>query len=321
VSHLPGRRLAELTASLSERYRASAGAAGSGLRMAPLSPDEVAAYCAFRLPATVAATESALRSLADACPGLIARGVLDIGGGPGAGMFAACRTFASVEWAQVLDANREMMRAGAEIAGSALGPAPSPHLTWVQADLGRIGSLDPADLAIAAYVLAELPPPTAGRLIGLAAAAARAVVVVEPGTPAGYRRVLAARDALLAAGMVVAAPCPHGSACPMGAGDWCHFSVRVARSKVHRLAKGGSLGHEDEKFSYVAAVHADAARAVVPARARIVRHPEWRRAAVVLRLCVEPPALETCVVPRSAGDAYRAARRAAWGAPWPRGAS
>src|SRR5690606_27604170 len=94
----------------------------------------------------------------------------------------------------------------------------------------------------------------------------------EPGTPAGYQRILAARDRLRQRGAALAAPCPHDAACPMAGRDWCHFAVRLDRSRLHRHLKGAALGWEDEKFSYVVAVPPGAPD---PRRAsaRIVRRP------------------------------------------------
>lgn len=103
-------------------------------------------------------------------------------------------------------------------------------------------------------MLNELTAADRAALVDAAAGAARAVLIVEAGTPAGYARVIEARDRLIAAGFRVAAPCPHSAACPIVPGtDWCHFAARVSRSSLHRQVKSGSLAYEDEKFSYVAA--------------------------------------------------------------------
>ena len=111
----------------------------------------------------------------------------------------------------------------------------------------------PRDLVTASYLLNELPEAARPRLIErLWQATAGVLVIVEPGTPAGYSRILAARDALIRHGANVIAPCPHAQACPLVAPDWCHFAARVARSRRHRLAKAATVPWEDEKFSYVA---------------------------------------------------------------------
>ncbi|WP_228984764.1 small ribosomal subunit Rsm22 family protein, partial [Streptomyces sp. DH12] len=135
-----------------------------------------------------------------------------------------------------------------------------------RARIGSALSLAPADLVTVSYVLNELTAPDRAALVDAAADAAQAVVIVEPGTPDGYARVIEARDRLIAAGFHVAAPCPHSAACPIVPGtDWCHFSARVSRSSLHRQIKGGTLAYEDEKFSYVAATR----RPVTPAPARV----------------------------------------------------
>src|SRR5258708_21955953 len=80
-------------------------------------------------------------------------------------------------------------------------------------------------------------------------ASRKALIVIEPGTVAGFECVRKVRDQLIALGAHIAAPCPHANPCPMTGNDWCHFAARVERSSMHRRLKGGDLGHEDEKFS------------------------------------------------------------------------
>lgn len=92
--------------------------------------------------------------------------------------------------------------------------------------------------------------------------------------------------------------------------EWCHFAVRLSRTRSQRLAKGGALGWEDEKFSYVVLVRDDGE----PAQARLVGHPRAQKGHVVLRVCA-PEALRTEVVTRRQ-DCYRLARHASWGEEW-----
>jgi ribosomal protein RSM22 (predicted rRNA methylase) len=69
--------------------------------------------------------------------------------------------------------------------------------------------------------------------------------VVEPGTPKGWQRILAARSRLIENGDHTIAPCPHRDACPISVPDWCHFSRRVARSRIHRRAKDADVPWDD----------------------------------------------------------------------------
>jgi ribosomal protein RSM22 (predicted rRNA methylase) len=95
------------------------------------------------------------------------------------------------------------------------------------------------------------------------------------------------------------------------AGDWCHFSQRVQRTAEHRQLKGGSLGYEDEKFSYLVASR----MAFTPAKSRIVRHPRKHTGFLHLNLCT-PAGLETRTVTKSQKPAYKFARQAEWGDAW-----
>lgn len=174
--------------------------------------------------------------------------------------------------------------------------------------------LDATDLVTVSYVLNELTPEARTALVDTAARAAQAVVIVEAGTPDGYARVIEARDRLIAAGLTVAAPCPHSDACPIEPGtDWCHFSARVSRSSLHRKVKGGSLPYEDEKFSYVVATRFTPR----PVEARVTRRPQIRKGQVLLELCTRDEALQRATVTKRHGALYRAARDTDWGDAWP----
>ncbi|MBN9735319.1 MULTISPECIES: small ribosomal subunit Rsm22 family protein [unclassified Pseudonocardia] len=305
---IPGGRLAPLVERLIGEYRSGSVPSSPILR----TDDDAAAYAAYRMPATHAAVVDVLGRVAGRVPDPVSH--VDLGGGTGAAVWAAAQVWPSVRRATVLEAAAPARALGRRLAEGASAPSVR-GARWESAVLGTGTELPDTDLLTACYLLGELPEPVRAALVDAAARTARVVVVVEPGTPAGYARVLAARSRLLAAGLRIAAPCPHDDVCPVTGDDWCHFAARVSRSSRHRALKAGSLGHEDEKFSYVVAVRDTAA----PAPGRVVRHPQTRKGLVTLRVCAADGSLRDTPVPRSRKELYRAARDAAWGDPWPPG--
>ena len=96
-----------------------------------------------------------------------------------------------------------------------------------------------------------------------------------------------------------------------GRDDWCHFAVRVPRTRRHRLLKGGSLGYEDEKYAYLVATIRSASD---DRAARVLRHPRVDKGRIQLALCTPDGAQRVVVTRRDTG--WRAARKAAWGDAW-----
>lgn len=279
--------LKSAAAALSEAYREGRGA--------PKLPDRerVAAYLVTRMPATYAATYSVLLELA----GLEIASVLDVGAGTGAASIAARQFFpaAAVTMVERDPAFADAARAWLPDAQTIVGDA-------------RSTTLPRRDLVVAAYSAGEFGAAAAKRLWE---AATVALVIVEPGTPRGFATIRAIRDELLAAGAHIAAPCPMESPCPVGEGDWCHFAARVERSSLHRRVKGGDLGHEDEKYSYVALTRAEVGRAA----ARVVRHPQHRPGLIEIATCTTE-GLRTERVGKREKERFRAARGVRWGERW-----
>lgn len=273
---------------------------------------DVAAYAAYRMPATYAAVAAALRHTAALTPGFRPRAHADVGGGTGAAVWAAAATWPSVEEVTVLEQAREAIAFGRRLARKSRSPAVR-DARWRQTVIDGQVRAPEADLVTMSYVLGELPERLRPDVIRSLAGGGAMVVLVEPGTPAGYERVGAARDLLIDLGLSVVAPCPHDGTCPIPGGrDWCHFSARLNRTALHRRLKVGTLGFEDEKFSYVAA----APQSWAPSPGRIIRHPQKRKGLVSLRLC-ETDGLRDVTVSKRQGEEYRAARKADWGDAWP----
>jgi ribosomal protein RSM22 (predicted rRNA methylase) len=122
---------------------------------------------------------------------------------------------------------------------------------------------------------------------------------------------MALRDLLIELGAFIAAPCPHHKVCPLKRNDWCHFSKRLSRSRIHRDIKQASLSYEDEKFSYLVALRLPG----VHPTARIIRKPLQRSGHVTLDLCASEGLKRQTISKRDKG-LYKAATQAGWGDIW-----
>ena len=268
-----------------------------------LSAAAVAAYAVGRVPATTAVSVEALTQLASALGGWEPRSLLDLGAGLGSSAWAAVSTFPTLEQVTLVEDSPAMIGAGQAVA------ATSTHHALRQARWAAKDAATPigrADLVVASYVLGELQDPVAA-VETWWNAAAEAILIIEPGTPAGFERILRARAQLVHAGASVAAPCPHDGECPLVGGRWCHFAVRVARSPLHRAIKAGTLSSEDEKFSYVAAV-----RSPVGSRSsRVLREPSRHGGHVRLELCSQEGLRDETVSRRD--PRYPYVRKLRWG--------
>lgn len=303
LEKVPLTALRQAASTLSERYRAE-------LRDGRLHMAEdmaVKAYLATRLPATYAAVRASLDALTDARPGFQPKSLLDIGAGPGTMLWAATDVWPELERAVLVEASAAVRKVGLSLATGAI----TARTDWVAGDATiDLDGIEPADLVSAAYVLDEIAPASLPKLVDrLWRLSADTLLVVEPGTPAGWQRILAARQQLIAAGAHVSAPCPHEAPCPLVPPDWCHFSRRVARSRLHRLAKDADVPWEDEKFIYLAASRQPAtARA-----ARIVAPPKTGSGKVVLKLCEPDGSAWERLFSKRDGAIFKSARRTDWG--------
>jgi ribosomal protein RSM22 (predicted rRNA methylase) len=307
-----GRDLARAAEALSQRYR-DAGAQMPGRHR--LSDLERLAYATVRLPATAAAVDAVLAALGARTADAPAT-VVDLGAGPATALWPLVARWPSIARVTLVDRDPDMLHLGLRLWRRAAPAGAGPEVVTRTGDLAA-ADVPPADLVIASYAIGELAAdaiaPAIDHALGLAR---RAVVLVEPGTPAGFARIRAARDRLLARGAAIVAPCPHGRSCPMTGGDWCHFAVRLDRSRAHRQLKHAELGWEDEKYAYVIATPAGAPT-VEPAAARVIRRPRKETGHVRLLLCGADGMADAVV--RRRDPSYRAARDVSWGDSWPDG--
>lgn len=295
------RHLSEAREELTRRYRQPLGS------QFMTTDAQRQAYVISRMPATYAALHLALAAVQERAS-LCIKSVLDLGAGPGTGMWAACEKFQDVETITLLEKDAALLSIGKQLAQFS-EQAVMYSAKWQEADLERLPDLPRHDLVLLSYSIGELNPQSIAPLIDLCwKSANQLLLIVEPGTPVGFERIRLIRRQLIDSGAHLIAPCPHHLACPMVGGDWCHFAARLERSSLHRRLKGGTLGYEDEKFSYVAATKTPFP---LPA-SRILRHPLRHSGHIMLKLCT-PEGLQEPTISKKMGDLYKQARKVEWG--------
>ncbi|MCW5809272.1 MAG: hypothetical protein KIT31_43360, partial [Deltaproteobacteria bacterium] len=154
------------------------------------------------------------------------------------------------------------------------------------------GAVPPADLVVLGSVLNELDPDAALRAVerGLAALAADgALIVVEPALRDTTRALHHLRDAAIARGAHVFAPCTrHTAPCPMLAhpDDWCHedrpLRLPPATAELARLTH---LRDDGMKLAYLVLRTSPLDLVPDPAAYRVVAAPHAQKGKLELLGC------------------------------------
>jgi ribosomal protein RSM22 (predicted rRNA methylase) len=293
--------LARSSTQLTETYR----------RGATSRAVDVRAYLAARVPATFAANQRVMEEMREVVPDFVPTSLLDIGAGPGTASWAAVASWPSL--AKIVQCEQDASFAEvaqALNAGSGIDALQSARL--LRSAERALPIDERADLVIASYMLAELPLEAMRETaLRLWTRSEKVLLLIEPGTPQGFARLRVVRDVLLGTGAQVIAPCTHQLACPMAGNDWCHFKVRLARSRAHMHAKGAIVPFEDEPFSYLVLGR----ELVAPKGGRIIAPTNVSKIRARLRLCADGQIKDQDIAARDK-PAYKRAKKVAWGERW-----
>ena len=295
--------LAEDVRNLSQRYRGARLNSDSLLK----TDREALAYALVRMPATFGAVSFALSAIANVTNCEL-QTMLDVGAGTGACGWAAEKIF---DLKQLICLEREVvMRKLGQRLMQGSGVTSLVEAQWLPFDLVKDDISQTADLVTASYVLNELDAKMRELAVKkLWQATKRILLIVEPGMPEAFKFLLNLRQILINEGAYVLAPCPHASKCPLPAEDWCHFSARVARSRLHRQLKGADMGYEDEKYCFLAVSR----QAPCLLYRRILKEPKVSKARVLCEVCSPDGALEQKEVSLRDKASYRVAKKWCWG--------
>ncbi|MCA2979659.1 MAG: methyltransferase domain-containing protein [Myxococcaceae bacterium] len=211
-------------------------------------PQLLGAYLLFYWPVSYAQARALLTEL-PARP----RTLLDLGSGPGpvafAGIDAGAReTIAADRSRPALELARQLAIAASESLGTRewSPERPLPDGTYDVVTMGHVvNELFGGDLARRAQLLEQV----LGRV-----KPGGSLVVMEPALRDTSRALLAVRDALVAKGFAVRAPCLFRGPCPalLKPSDWCH-AERTWRLPplTEALARAAGLHKESLKMSYL----------------------------------------------------------------------
>lgn len=293
---------------LTDKYRNERG----GRQSYMTKHAERIAYVAARMPATYAVVKKVLEEVKLIMAPIDPKSLIDMGAGPGTVMWAALEVYPGLKSLTMMEKDVELIALAKRLSSSHEELA-SKQVEWKNIDLEHHQEIPTADMIVFSYSIGELSSNKAETIINASwKSASQLLVVIEPGTPAGFQRIHKIRDQLISLGGNVVAPCPHANACPLKGGDWCHFSERIERTHLHRMLKDGSLGYEDEKYSYIVV---SKSACDLPS-GRVLRHPLKRSGHVSLSLCTEPGIIQE-TISKKTPEAYKKARKLDWGDYYP----
>ncbi len=297
-------KLKSVSDELSEKYKNESGKDKS----LTVTKEDTVVYSLVRMPATFSAVAAALEYTFEIVPELKnIKTAVDVGSGTGASIIAAYSMLDDLSEITCVEREKNMREIGIDLTEKFFSSSSS--VKWLGGDILRDDIPQSAGLVMESYMLNELSPENRIKVIDkLWNSTEKLLLLTEPGTQSGFEVLKAARTQLLSKGAYIAAPCPHMANCRLSFDDWCHFTVRVQRSKLHKYLKGGDVPYEDEKFSYMAFVK----EKPETKGARILRHPYIEKGMIKLKLCTETENKDI-IITKKYGEVYKQARKSECG--------
>ncbi|RIB08287.1 mitochondrial small ribosomal subunit Rsm22-domain-containing protein [Gigaspora rosea] len=291
---------------------------------------ESLAYVSGYLPITYGPIYNVLYELSTRLPDFSPKNVMDFGTGPGTVIWAAHEIWGSnIENFLGIDISEAMLRMAENILS---------YQNKIQnIEFKKYITYDPKtryDLVVSAFTFNELPNDNIRQSIleSLWNKTEDTLVLIEKGTPAGFRIIAEARKKILLSSTKLQAECPHDGECPLiESRNWCHFSQRINRpSYLMQTKKVVGNNYEDSKYSYVILrrgprprVQAETSKTLEKLThfsteafhwARLILPPIKRSGHIVMDYCSNTGKRNAIVLLLSQGKVpYRDARKAMWG--------
>ncbi|KAK6099221.1 37S ribosomal protein S22 [Batrachochytrium dendrobatidis] len=315
------------------------------------------AYLSSRAHAAYGAADFVFRDISRRIPDFQPTSILDFGTGPGTAIWAAKNSWPkSLETAVGIDSSEEMLEHADKLSNMPDSGIKDykgmRYLNYKESFLEH----EKHDLVVASFVIGELTSDLIikATLKALWDQTRGMLVLIDRGTPNGFRHIAEARAAILEMansneqlGAHVVSPCSHEKLCPLlvNGKSWCHFSQRVYRNEVVRSITGfKSADHEDIKFSYVA-IRRGARPAVTQSKlstksaltdlsqlstndksllqklslnwSRVTAPPIKKKKHVIIDMCSSEGQIQRVIATKLSSPFYKDARKLHWGDQWP----
>lgn len=263
------------------------------------SKEDAVAYAVSRMPATYGAVYSALEHSLEMMPNERITSLLDVGAGTGTATWAV-NELLDVESNICVENEDYMLNLGKILMKNVID-----NVQWIEKNIITDNIEQKADLVISSYVLNEIKTENRNQILEkLWNSARKLLLIIEPGTPEGYNQIKEIRDYFIKKGANIVAPCAHEKECKISKDDWCAFSCRVSRTKVHKMLKEGDAPYEDEKFSYIAISKTKTEKVN-----RILRHPKIENGRITLKLCTTEGDIEEKTITKKEKERFKTAKK------------
>jgi ribosomal protein RSM22 (predicted rRNA methylase) len=296
IENIPLKILRSHSLKLIKKYRT--------LRKYNLTYDEKLSYITFRMPATFSALKYVLNEFKSLKIDTSIKSILDLGSGPGTAVFACLSTFDAFKMTLV-ERDQEFFEISKDLTKNVKN---IDEISFIKKDILSFKDYD-HDLILVSYVLNELKQFQIDRILKrFINSKAKVIIFLEPGTIYGFENIRYLHDKVIKEDLKIIAPCPNNLKCPMPKNDWCHFFVRLDRSKYHKYLKKGTLSYEDEKFSYLIVTKKDSKNY----QSRVLRNSKKIDSNLQLTLC-EDGEIKKDIIDTKDIKKYKISKKIKWG--------
>lgn len=301
---------------------------------------QAVAYLYCRMPYTYQVCKRILNELLFRMPEFKPKSVLDFGAGLGSAIWSAFHTYEGLitKYAAV-EPNRDMRRLGKFLTSTI-----NTEILWVESITMIPGAgieRGKFDIIFVSHVLQEIPTAKL-RLMVLETLWNRlsnegVLIVVEPGSPKGFRFITDIRKWVIEKGREdanIIAPCPHHNECPLANKDntWCHFSqlsYKFEKDVITKTQKEKTIFNEKYTFLSIkkgkipSIIYKNEQEAKTPEEKsffweRIVRPIISKHKHRIVDLCTKRGKFERRIISKSHGGAggYKSIKKFNWGDLW-----